>query len=345
MTKDSKKDNQRDTPEWHFEPRLLRKYLAQVKFTLPVYVPLPDGKYHVRIDGRKADIDLKRVKKKTPFSSIIKADDDVVVFTPHLRFDPFNATSVVVTFKPTAEELRLLEDPDKQKRDPYTEGTIDPGLQASLMFLNKMLRVYQFLTNNTALGRIQPWDVGIFDLRVGPYPKSPPGSGVTYKHFGFSRPTTFTKAPVVEEEFVDEIRNKIGSNWDVTQHDQLLLTARYLYLAGDFAAAIITAQSALESYLSTSLSKHIEHIKVKRRKKTLSVPVDRAGLALMCKEGLEQAVRNRLSDISSPLSREVNEARLKRNRIIHDGESASMEEADSGISAFQNAIDVLRPIL
>jgi len=48
---DSKKTSEKtEPPEWKFEPKLLAKYLAEVKYILPVFIPLPDGKYQVFAD-------------------------------------------------------------------------------------------------------------------------------------------------------------------------------------------------------------------------------------------------------------------------------------------------------
>lgn len=345
MPEDTKPIDKSEPPKWRFEPKLLKEYLAEIKFILPVFIPLPDGKYQVLFDGRKAEVSLKRIEKITPFSKFIKGPVEGKIFIPHLRYDPFNGTEVIVTFKPTAKELRKLEDPEKQDKDPYAEGTIDPGLEASLLFLNKLIRTYQYLTGNTAAGKIQPWDVGIFDVRAGPYPKSPPGTAVTYKHYGFSRPTTVTTVPITEEIIVRELKEKVESNWDVPNYYQLLLTARYLYLSGDFTASIITAQSALESYLSIALCRHISHIKVKKKQKEINVDIKKAGLYRLYHEGLKQAIGRSLSDIDASTYSRVNNARTKRNAIIHDGEDASMNEADMHISAFWDALKILIPIL
>ncbi|MCF2138198.1 MAG: hypothetical protein K9W43_13285 [Candidatus Thorarchaeota archaeon] len=204
-----------DRPPYHFEEKLYNEYLAEIKYILPIYIPIPDGAYDVHLKDAKAEVTIKRVNKITQVSKMIEAAENTIKWSPYLRYDPFSSSFVTVRFRPSRNVLKALESADMQAKDPFTEGTIDPCLEESLKFINKILRVYQYITGDVGNGQVQPWDVGMFDLIVGPYPKSPPGTAISYKQIGFARPLTFTSGSPTSLEKVSAIKDRLESSWDV----------------------------------------------------------------------------------------------------------------------------------
>jgi len=334
--------DEKEKPQgYRFAPTLYSQYLAEAKFELPIYIPMPDGAYKIHANSMVAEVKLRRIDKHTSMSKSVKASKNVIKFVPNLRHDPFNSTEVTMRFRPSPDVLRKLEDSELEDKDPYTEGTINPLLEESLLFVNKIVSTYQYYSGNAAIGRVQPWDIGIFHMLVGPYPKSPPSTATSYTQIGYSRPTKFTTGSPTDKGVLAQIVDKVKRDWSISAQTRLLLTARYLYLMGAFSAAVITAQSALELFLSRRLETHLKHITIRRKRKEEHVPLKRAGLSLMIKNGLKQAIGKHLSDIDSSLAQEVAKARKLRNDIIHDGIDASMVDADKCIKTFSRAIDEL----
>jgi len=316
------------------------KPLAEVRFELPIYIPLPDGVYKVYVSSMVAEAKLRRIDKHTPMSESVKVSKNVIRYVPDLRYDPFNSTEVTVMYRPSPDVLRKLEDSELEDKDPYTKGPINPLLEESLLFVNKIVSTYQYCSGNVAIGRVQTWDIGIIQMAVRPHPRSSPGTIKSYSLIGYSRSTNFTRAPTDREALV-QIVDKVKRDWSVSTQTRLLLTARYLYLMGEFSASVITAQSALELFLSRRLENHLTHIIIRRRHKDESIPLNQAGLSIMIRNGLKQAIGKCLSDIDSSLAQEVSEARKQRNDIIHGGTEPSMVDADRCIKTFSRAIDRL----
>ena len=320
---------------------LFNQYLAEVEFELPIYIPIPDGVYKVYANSMVAEVKLRRISKITSMSKSVRTSQNVIKFVPELRHDPFNGTEVSMRYKPSPDVIRKLKDSEHWDKDPYTEGPINPLLEESLLFVNKIVSTYQYYSGNAAIGRVQTWDIGVVRMLVGPQTRSTPSTVTISSQIGYTRPTVFTTGSPTEKDVLAHIIDKTKNVWTISSQKRLLLTARHLYLMGEYSTAVITSQSALELFLSRRLEYYLVDITIRKGRKEEHIPLKRAGLSHMIKHGLKQAIGKRLSDIDSSLAQGVTQARKLRNAIIHDGIDASMLDADKCIKTFSRVIDEL----
>ncbi len=336
----------RGGPPFKYDPDLKDRYEAMVTLHLPIYIPLPDDIYPVIVDERVAHIRLERFETKNEikeriFELLEREHDfsrDVPLSAPLLRSDPFNQSQAIVMFKPTVEELKKFEGSEKEKIDPYTKATIDSLLDTSLKFVNRLLESYQHVTGLCAIGFLRPWDVGQYEGGIVPISKENPQQGVTISHIGFARNIWGSKKPFLSDTQVDRI-SKIARLKEFPNHFRLLISARFLYLMGDYSAAIITAQSALEIYLQGLLvGRGVSHIRIRTRSGERLWPLRNLGLKRLYNEGMVELVGKSISEHDEQLGIALDKARQIRNKIIHEGHNASIEEGNDCLQAFAKAI-------
>jgi hypothetical protein len=328
-------------PEEGFIISPKKQYLVDTKFEIPIYIPIPDGKYEVHANSMNALVRLRRIIKPTIVSKSVKTSKNVISFVPNLRYDPFNSTEVTMRFKPSHDTLHRMENPNLEETDPYTNGPIDPLMKECLLFLNKIVTTYQYYSGNSVIGKVQTWDIGVFNAHLMPYPIKSPSTVKIISQIGYSRATIHTNGPPTNREVLNQMVDAMKRDWSISVDSKLLLTARHLYLMGEYSAAVITAQTAVELFLSKLLSIHIEHIIIHSKRKEERIPVEEAGLFRMTKFGLKQAFGRSLSEIDSSLNQEVTKSRKLRNDIVHEGLDATMIDADKCIRAFSKTIDKL----
>jgi len=329
-------------------------YEASITFDLPVFIPLPDNVYQVRVNGRVAHIRLTRIdlqgELKEFLYDVLEKETHIARGTPLrvplLRFDPFNQSQVTVMFKPTVEELKRVETPDLEELDPYTKSTIDSLLDASLRFVNKLLEVYQYISGEASIGFLRPWDISRYDGSILPLSKEHPHQGLTISHVGLSRLNHASQNPFINDEQAKIISVQAAGK-GIPSHNKLLISARYLYLMGDYSTSIIVSQSALEVFLQILLlEKEIPHFPIITNKgRKVRMRSKGAGLKRLCNEGLKKALGKSLYEIDASLGAEVDRARETRNEIIHDAKVASMREGDRSIRAFSRAIEEIAQLL
>jgi hypothetical protein len=331
----------------------LDRYEAQITFDLPVYIPLPDNIYPVRVGSRVAHIRLVRFEisgelGETLYDMLekeVQFPRDVPLSVPLLRNDPFNQSQVTVMFRPTIDELKKVENPKLEEKDPYTNGTIHSILNTSIQFVNKLLEAYQHVSGIAAIGFLQPWDISRIDGGIIPLSKEHPHQGLVMTHIGFSRLIRGSKRPFINEEQLKRI-SEIALVPKLPTQYRLLISARYMYLMGEYSASVIMGQSALETYLRTLLlEKSVTHIPIIEKGKERKWPVRNAGLKRLYNEGLSEIVGKRLDEYDSDLAKEVDKARKIRNDIIHKGKAVSMNEGNSCIVAFAKALHQISQLL
>ena len=343
----------RGKPPFKYDPDLMNCYEASITFDLPVYIPLPDNVYQVRANGRVAHIRLTRIglqgELKEFLYDVLEKETHIPRETPLrvplLRFDPFNQSQVTVMFKPTVEELKRVENPDLEELDPYTKSTIDSLLNASLQFVNKLLEVYQHVSGEASIGFLRPWDISRYDGGILPLSKEHPHQGLIISHIGLSRLIHASKNPFINDEHTKTISIQAAGK-GIPSYYRLLISARYLYLMGDYSTSIIVSQSALEVFLQILLlEKGITDLPIAGKGRKKSIRSKGAGLKRLCNEGLKEVLGKNLYEIDTSLGKEVDEAREIRNEIIHDAKVASMREGDMSIRAFSGAIEQITQLL
>ena len=338
-------DKQEPDTRNKFELDEHKKYVVETRFELPIYIPIPDGIYEIRAKSMNALAKLHRVNKSTSVSKAVSVSENAFIYVPHLRYDPFNSTEILMRFEPSLDTIRKLKSPEQGETDPYTNGPIDPILQESLLFVNKLVSTYQYYSGNTAIGRIQTWDIGNFNVRLMPLPIESPSTIRIIAGIGYSRPMKSGIGPPTDKETLDEITDKVKREWKVPTQTRLLIAARHLYLMGEYSAAVVTAQSALELFLSRNLGKHLEYITIQRKRKKTQIPLKRATLSTMLDEGLKQAIGKKLNALDSTLAQRNKESRRVRNDVVHEGLEATMNDADKCIKTFSEVIGELSLVL
>lgn len=340
--KKSEKGNEPDT-RFPIDPDLIGEYVAEYLYILPVYLLLEKGEYNVHVGARKGTVWIDDVSISTPISKFLKTDDDSRICIPGVRHDPFNRTQVRVWFEPTLEEIRLLNTPDAWVRDPFSDGSYEPLLCTSLEFVNKLIQAYQVHSGDETFERVQPWEIGYFKANMK-IPKKHLIRPIHEKFIGGGgRPIAIIKGTPPKYDISDRIRKTLSKNWRLPIHKQLLMTARYLYLRGDYSTALITSQTALESYLGNRLHmRGIQQIKVPGKSKLVSVR--KIGLTNLCYHGLKALCGKSLKELNKKTNSDILKIQRKRNRIIHEGMEATILDADFTIKVCTRAIEELGSI-
>lgn len=324
-----------DSFELRGKKTVLKKVHTVFSFNIPYAIPIPDGKYRVRVGKHIAEIAIKRIQRK-------QVEGFKGTGTIQMAFDKYGKSS----FSSILMKLPRRIDLSEEGRKPLLLGDIAPRTKAKeivLRFLNRFIETVRYFTEEYWVEPVRYQDIMSYEVFYWDGKKKYPAAlslldtGVGGFAIGTGHPFK------VKAEKIGELRNILENELKLDASKIFLLNSKDACLQEDFRRAIIEAVTALETVLYKFIRIQGEKLGIpKKDLKGFIVDVGLTGnisiVLKMLTKGLEQ--------IDAETIRKCKGAIKIRNKILHEGfREVTSTDTEERIIAIEKMIAYLKRLI
>lgn len=310
-------------------------------FNLPYAIPIPDGRYLVRIGKHIAEVAIKRNQKKEVEGGKVGGTG-----TMQIMFDKYGKSS----FSSIQMKLPLKMDISEDGRKPLLLGLdVSPRRKAkeiTVRFLNRLIEAVRYVTEEYWVESARYQDISTYEMFYWDGKKRYPvglimlDTGVGGFKLGTGHPFQ------VEAEKMQNLNNILVNELELDPSKIFLLNSKDACLQEDFRLAIIEAVTALEIMLYRFIRRRGEKLGIPSKivEKYIVGPKG-VGLTGNITEVLKGFTKD-LEQIDDKIVSKCKGAITTRNSILHKGLlEVSSTETEERIIAIEEMIAYLNRLL
>jgi hypothetical protein len=304
-------------------------------FNLPYAIPVPDGKYTVKVGTSTGLLNIKRVQRK-------QVEGFSGTGTIQMPFDKYGRSS----FSNISLELDRIVDLSESVGAPLLLGSIPPRNKAKvtvLQFINRFAETARYVTKQYWVEPIRYQDLLSYEAFYwdGWLKYS---AGLTLLDIGTGGIRIGTGHPFqIEEAKVKELKSLLANESELDASQVFILNSKDACLQEDYRLAIIESITALEIVLYRFIRLQGKRLKIPR--KDIDDFIIQVGLTgnisivlKMLTEGLEQIDEVTLSKCKGAIT--------TRNKILHEGlRDIAATETEERVISVEKMVDYLNKLL
>ena len=304
-----------------------------IDFRLPYAVPLPDGLYEMKLDGKTADIVVKRVQ-------ITQIEGITGTGTAQIQFDKYGRSS----FSSVSMKFPWKMDLEENGRKPLLLGDIPPRRkfkQTILRFLNRFIDAVRYSTQEYWVERARYQDILSYNVSYWDGKKRYP-AGRMMIDTGVGGIRIGGKPFQIKEEKLDELKEMLSKELPLDASRIFLLNSKDACLQEDFRLAMIEGVAALEIVLYNFIKVQGKNLDIAEKElEEFIVKVGLTGNITIVMKALSKD----LEQIDKDTLRECTGAIRIRNKILHEGlMDVGSTDTEKRILVIEKMVDYLRRI-
>jgi len=310
-------------------------------FNLPYAIPIPDGRYLVKIGKHIAEIAIKRVQKKEVEGGKVSGTG-----TMQIMFDKYGKSS----FSSIQMKFPWKMDISEDGRKPLLLGLdVAPRRKAkeiTLRFLNRFIETVRYVTEEYWVEPARYQDISAYEMFYWDGKKRYP-AGLIMLDTGVGGFKLGTGHPFqVEAEKMQNLNNILLKELELDASKFFLLNSKDACLQEDFRLAIIEAVTALEIVLYKF---------IRKRGKKLGIPSKILEMYIIGPRGV--GLTGNISVVLKELTKDLEQiddtvvSKCKgaikiRNKILHEGlRGVSSTDTEKRIIAIEKMIAYLKRLI
>jgi hypothetical protein len=314
-----------------------REFKTIFSFEIPFAIPVPDGVYRVKMEGKEAKITVVRVQREELLGTGLQAHGFV-----QLSFDKYGRsayTHVRIT-------LPWKVDFEENGRKPLLLGDVPPrkkSKEIALRFLNRFIEVVRYITEEYWLEPIRYQDTLSLEILYSDGIKEWP-AGHVFLDTGTGGVMISNRPPFqTTKEKLEHVKEFLLYEKEMEIDKILILNAKDAALKEDFRLAILEAVTALEVVLYKFIRIKGKQLDINR--KELDEYIIKVGLTGNFKVVLKMLTGG--MEIIEKETMELCKGAIKiRNNILHEGlMKVSSIDTEKRIIAIEKMISCLRKLL